>query len=79
MKILAVVSLNGRQVTQAWDVIRDVRGRPILVVEELPNGDIKGIALDDSKIMELNDLESAELRYPEILNGEDTELIPLES
>jgi hypothetical protein len=75
MKISATVQINKNQVTQAWELIEDADGA-ILVINQLENGGIIGILLDNHHIVELKGNELAELHYPRTLDIGVAELIP---
>jgi hypothetical protein len=72
MKISATIRINDRQVTQAWDLIYDDDGS-ILVINQLENGDVIGIVLDNNHIVELTGI--AERHYPRTLDIGVAELI----
>jgi hypothetical protein len=42
MKISATIRINGKQITQPWELIEDEDGS-VLVINQLKNGDIIGI------------------------------------
>jgi hypothetical protein len=75
MKISATIQINDRQVTQAWELIEDADGS-VLVINQLENGDIIGIVLDNHHIVELEGNELAELHYQRTVDIGVAQLVP---
>jgi hypothetical protein len=75
VKITATINISGKQISQAWELIEDEDGS-VLVINQLRNGGIIGIVLENSHIFELKDNEFAKMHYQKTLNLADAELIP---
>ena len=62
MKILATITLRGRELTQAWDFVEGIP-EPAIVLQQLEGGGIIGISLDPDQIEDLLGHPTAKKKY----------------
>jgi hypothetical protein len=75
VKILATINVNGKQVTNEWELIEN-DWVSILVIARLKNDDIIGIWLDGDNVVDLKGNALAQRKHLGNLNITDAELNP---